>query len=161
MKNFGVITIFVYLAFLIEFVLYNTFGVWGKPELMVLVIIFCNLYWGIRHSLWAAFVAGLLKGAFDIEPFGTYVLIYITAAYLTTIIRKNLYQPGSKFSRLVVALFVLLSIFMMEFVLHLRSMEIRFSEAVIFILIPTLALTMVVATFVFVLLKNIALKLKI
>ena len=161
MKQYLTITLFVYLAFLLEFVLFNLFGSWGKPELMVLLIVFCNLYWGIRHSLWAAVVAGTLKGAFDIEPAFTYVLIYISAAYLTTFFRRYLYQPGSRFSRMVVVFFILVSIFLMELLLHLRTMQVRFAEAALFILFPPLVLTMAVATIVFARLKGAVIRLKL
>ncbi len=161
MKRYFIITIFVYIAFLLEFVSFNAFGSWGKPEFLVLVIIFCNLYWGIRHSLWAAFIAGMLKGAFDIEPSCTYVLVFISAAYLTTFIRRNLYQPGSRFSRVVVTFFVLIAIFVMELLLHLRFMQVRLDEAMMYILIPPLVLTMAIATFVFAQLKALTQRLKL
>ena len=47
-KRAAAIAAVVYLFFIAEFVLYNTVGMWGKPELMVLAVIFCNLYWGIK-----------------------------------------------------------------------------------------------------------------
>lgn len=149
MKQFIAITILMYVAFLIEFVLYNTFGVWGKPELMVLAVVFCSLYWGIRHSIWAAFVSGMLKDAFSIEPFGTYLFVYIVAAYLTTLVRNNLYQPGSRFSRIVVTFIVLVGIFTLEAFLHMRFYEVRLWEAVCFVFVPRIVLTMAVATFAF------------
>ena len=149
MKRVSAITILMYFAFLGEFILYNAFGAWGKPELMLLGIIFCNLYWGVRYSIWAAFVAGILKDAFGIGPVFTYVFIYIAAAYLTTWVRNNLYQPGSRFSRMVVAFFVLAGVFILETVVHMRFFEVRTGEAVVFVLLPQILMTMVVATFVF------------
>jgi rod shape-determining protein MreD len=161
MKRASVIAVLTYLAFLAEFVLYNAFGAWGKPELVVLVIVFCCLYWGIRHSLWAAFIAGLLKDSFGIEPFGTYLFVYIAAAYLTTLIRQNLYQPGSRFSRAVVTFFVLVAIFILETLLHIRSFEVRLTEALAFILLPQVVITMVATTFVFHWLRDVVVKLKL
>ena len=161
MKRIFAIALLVYVAFLIEFVLYNMFGVWGKPELMVLMIVFCNLYWGIRYSIWAAFIAGLLKGAFCIEPVGTYLLIYIAAAYLTTAVRQGIYQRGSKFSRVVVAFFVLIGIFTMEVLLHMRLFEVRLLEAMGYILVPQIVLSMAVATLIFHHLRNIVVKMKL
>ena len=161
MKRLIAIAFLVYCAFLVEFVLYNAFGIWGKPELVVLVIVFCNLYWGIRFSIWAAFVAGLLKGAFSIEPFGTYLLVYIVAAYLTTFVRQNIYQRGSRFSRAVVTCFVLMGIFIMELLLHMRLFPVRLLEAIGYILVPQMALSMLAATLIFHHLRNIVLKLKL
>ncbi len=160
-KRLLFIALIVYCAFLIEFVLYNIFGVWGKPEVMMLVIIFCNLYWGIRYSIWAAVFAGLMRDAFGIQPFGTYVLIYIAAAYLTTYIRKNIYQPGSRFSRAMAAFFIVVGCFILEVFLRLRQHEVRLSEAVLCILMPQLITTMVAATVVFQSLRNAVVKLKV
>lgn len=160
-KRLFAIAAAVYFFFIAEFVLYNTVGMWGKPELLVLAIIFCNLYWGIRYGIWAAVVAGLLRDAFGIQPFGTYVFIYIAAAYLTTYIRKNIYQPGSRFSRAMAAFLVVTGCFILEIVLRLRQHEVRLPEAVCFILMPQLVTTMVAATFVFQGLRNLAVKLKI
>ena len=151
----------VYLFFIAEFVLYNTVGIWGKPELMVLAVIFCNLYWGIRYGIWAALIAGLLRDAFGIQPFGTYLFIYIAAAYLTTYIRKNIYQPGSRFSRAMAAFLVVTGCFILEITLRLRQHEVRLPEAVCFILMPQLATTMVAATFIFQGLRNFVVKLKL
>ena len=151
----------VYLFFIAEFVHYNTVGMWGKPELMVLAVIFCNLYWGIRYGIWAALIAGLLRDAFGIQPFGTYLFIYIAAAYLTIYIRKNIYQPGSRFSRAMAAFLVVTGCFILEIVLRLRQHEVRLPEAVCFILMPQLLTTMIAATFVFQGLRNLVVKLKL
>lgn len=159
MKKIVFIAVLVYLAFLAEFVLYNTFGAWGKPQLMVLVVIFCGLYWGIRHSIWAAFAAGMLKDSFGIDPFGTYVLIYIIAAFLTTLIRRNFYQPGSRLSRVIVALCVLAAVFVMEALLHARFFEVHWAQAAGFVLMPQLFSTLLVATFVFQSLRGVAARL--
>ena len=161
MKKGLLIAVLVYCAYLCEFVLYNTFGPWGKPELMLLTVVFCNLYWGIRYSIWAGFVAGVLKDAFGIAPFGTYLFVYIAAAYLTTGIRNNFYQPGSRFSRAVVTFFVLVAIFIIEVVLHLRSFEVRFTEAVAYVFMPQMVTTMVAVTYVFQTLRNTAMRLKL
>ena len=161
MKQALAIAILVYLAFLAEFVLFNTFGRWGRPELLVLAVVFCNLYWGIRHSIWAAFIAGMLKDAFSIEVFGTYLMVYITAAYLTTFIRNNFYQPGSRFSRAVVTFFVLVGIFVLETLMHMRFFDVRVGEAVAYILVPQVVATMVAANFMFQALRDAVGKLKL
>lgn len=128
---------------------------------MLLVIIFCTLYWGIRYSLWSAVIAGLLKDAFGIEPFGTYLFIYIAAAYLTVWIRQNVYQPGSRFSRAVVAFLVLVTFFVLEFVLHTRTFEVRWAEAFSFIFVPQTVVTMTIVTVVFQNLRDLAVKFRL
>lgn len=160
-KRLGVIAGFVYAAFLAEFVSFNVFGNWGKPELMLLIVVFCGLYWGIRYSLAAAFMAGIIRDSFGIEPFGTYILIYVVAAFLTTLIRRNLYQPGSRFSRAVVAFFVLACFFVMEVIMHLRLFDVRITEAIDYIFFPQVFSTMIIVTFLFHRLRDAAVRLKI
>ena len=161
MKRILAIAILIYLAFLAEFVLYNAFGSWGKLELMLLGVIFCNLYWGIRYSIWSAFCAGVLKDAFSISPFGTHILVYITAAYLTTWVRSNFYQPGSRFSRMMAVFFVLAGVFVLETLMRMRLSEVRVSEAFVFIFLPQAVMTMLVATFMFHGLRAAVVKLKL
>jgi len=53
-KRVAVIALVSYLAYALEFLFYNFWGQWGKPEFLILVVIFFNLYLGIRFSIIAA-----------------------------------------------------------------------------------------------------------
>ena len=161
MKRVVVISALAYAFFLAEFVLYNTFGRWGKPEFLVLLVVFCNLYWGIRYSIIAAFICGILKDAFGVEPFGTFLFIYAVAAYLTTFIRRNLYQPGSRVSRVMVACLVVVGCFLISLFAHSLQHEVRLTEALTFILMPQLVTTVIVATIVFHRLRDLVVRFKI
>src|SRR5271154_2410867 len=156
MKRVAVIALVSYLAFALEFVLYNFWGQWGKPELLILVVIFFNLYLGIRFSIMAAVFCGIFKDASGAAPFGTYVLVYIAGAYVTTFVRRYLYQPGSRFSRSVMAFFSVLGCFIVQTILSAMSHDIPFYELLVYILIPQLLTTMIAATFVFHQLRNIS-----
>ena len=57
MRQIFFIPIICYLAILVEFTLFNLFGRWGDPHVLLLVVIFFNLYSGIRYSIWAALCA--------------------------------------------------------------------------------------------------------
>ena len=156
MKRVLVIALVSYLAYALEFLLYNFWGPWGKPELLVLVVIFFNLYLGIRFSIIAAICCGIFKDASGVAPFGTYVLVYIAASYLTTFVRWYLYQPGSRASRALVALFVVTGCFIVQAVLTDMNHELHFGEQLLYLLIPQLLTTMIAATYVFAQLKNIS-----
>jgi rod shape-determining protein MreD len=160
-KRLGVIFILTYFFFILEMVLNNTFGVWAKPELLLLLVIFWGLYSSIRDSIVAAFFSGLLKDTFSILPFGTYLLAFVAAAYLTTIVRRNLYQPGSRFSRAVVTFFVLLGVFVIEMALYLMNQNVHWKDLFLNIFLPQLVTTMVAVTYVFHRLREIAFWLKI
>jgi rod shape-determining protein MreD len=156
MKRIVVIGLVSYLGFALEFLLYNFWGEWGKPELLILVVIFFNLYLGIRFSIIAAVFCGILKDTSGIAPFGTYVLVYIAGAYLTTFVRRYLYQPGSRVSRALVTFFVVIGCFIVQVVLSNMDHEARLSEQLFYLLVPQLLTTMIAATYVFERLKNIS-----
>jgi rod shape-determining protein MreD len=155
MKRIVVIGFVSYLAFALEFLLYNFWGQWGKPELLILVVIFFNLYLGIRFGIIAAVFCGIFKDASGVAPFGTYILVYIAGSYMTTLIRRYLYQPGSRFSRAVVTFFVVVGCFTVQAILSNMNHEIHVGELLLYLLLPQLLTTMVAATFVFGQLKNI------
>ncbi len=149
MKRIVVIALVCYLAFALEFVLYNAFGAWGKPELLILVVVFFNLYLGIRFSIISAVFCGILKDTCGIAPMGTYMLVYMVAAFMTTVIRRYLYEQGSRFSRALVAFIVILSCFITQALLASMSHEVRWNELLVDVLAPQVLTTMVVATLVF------------
>ncbi len=156
MKRVLIIGLASYLAFALEFLFYNFWGPWGKPEFLILVVIFFNLYLGIRFSIIAAVFCGIFKDASGVAPFGTYVLVYVAAAYLTTVVRKYLYQPGSKFSRLVVVFFVLIGCFVVQAILTNMDRDVYLYELLVYLLFPQLLITLIAATYVFARLKNIS-----
>ena len=155
MKRVVVIALVCYLAYALEFLLNNFWGPWGKPELLILVVIFFNLYLGIRFSIIAAVIGGVLKDSSGIAPFGTYVLVYIAGSYMTTLVRRYLYQPGSRFSRAVVTLLVVLGCFIVQAILTNMNHEVRLNDLLECLLFPQLLTTMIAATYVFGRLRNI------
>ena len=159
MKRVAVIALVSYLAFVLEFLLFNFWGDWGrwlKPELLVLVVIFFNLYLGIRFSIVAAVFCGLFKDASGAAPFGTYILVYIVGAYVTTLVRRYLYEPGSRFSRAVVTFFVVIGCFIVQALLTNMDHEVHWGQLIFYLLFPQLLTTMIAATYVFAQLKNIS-----
>jgi|GEM_PF-426459 len=166
MKRIAVIALVSYLGFALEFLLYNFWGPWGKPELLILVVIFFNLYLGIRFSIITAVFCGTFKDTSGVAPFGTYILVYIAGSYVTTLVRRYLYQPGSRFSRAMVTFFVVTGCFIVQAILVLMSdthsyssnmnHEVRLPELLLYILVPQLLTTMIAATFVFERLKSIS-----
>ena len=169
MKRVAVIGLVSYLAFALEFLLYNFLGDWGhwlKPDFMILVVIFFNLYLGIRFGIIAAVFCGIFKDASGVAPFGTYILVYTAGSYVTAFVRRYLYQPGSRASRVLVAFFVVVGCFIVQAVLALMpdahsyssntGYEVRLPELLFYILLPQLLTTMIAATYVFEQLGNIS-----
>jgi len=160
-KRLVVISLLAYIFFMLEVMFNDVFGPWFKPELLLLLVVFWGLYSGIRYSIFAAFICGLLRDAYSILPFGTYVFVYVAAAYVTTLVRQNLYQPGSSFSRAVVAFFVLIGSLLIEVLFYLMHHELRWMEFLSGIVLPQVVITMVMVTFVFYRLRDVAVFFKI
>jgi rod shape-determining protein MreD len=156
MKRFFIVLIFVYTFFLAEFFLFNMFGRWGKPDLLLLLIIFFNLYLGVRYGLLCAFCAGLLRDSFGPDPFGTYMFLFMVSACLATILRRNFYQPGSRLSRLAVTFGVVTIFIFTEAFFKSMANDINLLAVLRHIFIPEMVTTMMVATFVFIKLKEAA-----
>jgi len=155
MKRIAVIALVSYLAYALEFLFYNFWGEWGKPEFLILVVIFFNLYLGIRFGIIAALFCGIFKDASGIAPFGTYVLVYIAGCYVTILVRRYLYEPGSRFSRAVVTFFVIIGCFIVQTILTNMNCEIRLNDLLPSTLAPQLFATMIAATYVYAQLKKI------
>src|ERR1700761_3780062 len=132
MKRIAVIALVAYLAFALEFCLYNFWGRWGKPELLILVVVFFNLYLGIRFSIIAALFCGIFKDSSGIAPFGTYIVIYLAGAYLTTFVRRYLYQPGSRFSRAMISFFVVVGCFIVQAFLTNMNHELHLFSSIVY-----------------------------
>ena len=104
----------------------------------------------------AAIICGILKDSCSITPFGTYVLVFMGGAYVTTFVRRYLYQPGSRFSRALMAFFSVLGCFIVQAILLAMNHDVPLTDLVIYILVPQLLTTMIAATYVFGQLKNIS-----
>lgn len=161
MKRILVILGLTYFFFLIEFLMFNTFGRWGKPDLLVILIVFLNLYLGIRYGLICAFLAGVLKDAFSSEIFGVYIFLFMSCAFLAIILRRNFYRPGSSLSRLVVTAGVLFFFFLCQVVLYSMNSDIDFKGSLQFVFLPEFLATMACTTFVFQKLKIFADKIRL
>ncbi len=66
------------------------------PNLLLLAVIYFNLAFGIRYSIFAAVVAGLFRDSFGAGIFGLNIFAFVVCAYLTTGLKRYLhFLPGS------------------------------------------------------------------
>ncbi|MBF0387098.1 MAG: rod shape-determining protein MreD [Candidatus Omnitrophica bacterium] len=155
------IPIICYLALLLEFTLFNLFGRWGDPHLLLLVVIFFNLYSGIRFSLWAALWAGMFKDCFSTMPFGTNIFAYVVCAYVSLAVRKYCYERGSDISRLWMVLCVVTTHTVVMGLTHKMTFEeVQWLDVWGSIWLPELVITAAVAILVFDRLRDLAKLLK-
>ena len=161
MRQIGLIAIIAFIFFLIEFSLFNFFGSWLRPNLMILLIIFFTLYTGIRYGLVAAILGGLLRDSFGIGIFGLHMFSFTVCAYLTVIIKKYLYQVETGFLRTYLAFIItILNILIIYGMLSMIS-PVNFYQMVVRIMIPETLATTLISIFVFNKLNQCVLKLSV
>jgi rod shape-determining protein MreD len=161
MKRFFFIVILTYIFFLVDFLMFNAFGRWGAPNLLLILIVFFNLYLGIRYGLLTAFWAGVLKDSFSTGVFGTHIFLFMSCAFLAIILRRNFYRPGSRLSRLVVTAGVVVAYVLAEALLRSMDQDMGLKDIFQYVFIPEVALTVACATFVFTRLKDLAVRLQL
>ena len=159
MHKIIIVSIYVFVVFIIQNVLLNLFGQWFKPNILIILVVFFNLYRGIRYSLFAALLAGLLMDSMSVKVFGLHIFAYILCAYLTTFIKMYIYQPGSDASRILMVFLISLLYFVIQYLLNLMFVVIPFDQAFVFVLIPEVLTTTVMSLYFFEKFKQCASKL--
>ena len=157
MRQVLLIPVICYLALLAEFSLFNLFGRWGDPKLLLLVVVFFNLYSGIRFSLWAALWCGVLMDCFSTMPFGTNIFAYVVCAYVSLAVRKYCYERGSEISRLWMVLCVVTAHTVVMGLIHKMTFEeVQWLDVWRGIWFPEVAVTAIVSIVIFNLLRDTA-----
>ena len=147
-----------FVVFLMEFLLFNLFGIWFKPDLLVLFIIFLNLSMGIRYALAAAFLGGILADSFSITIFGTHILAYMVCAFMTTVLKRYLFHTSLYSLRILLAFFITIIYVLTIFLINSVFNTVNLMDAMAFIFLPELRTTTLVAGFFFRNLKKCVLK---
>lgn len=158
MRKILFVTGCVIAAFMAEFVIVNIWGARWLPALDLLFIVFFNLAFGIRYSLFAAVLAGILHEGLGGQTFGIYLLSFVTCAYLTTVIKPYIYQPGSVVARLTLMASIVAINFFIHLCLSLKEVQLNVPDAFHFIFFPQMAVTLVAALFIFPYMRQCVLK---
>lgn len=136
-------------GFLAESVLADVMHPWARPNVLIIMIVFFNLFRGIRYSLLAAVLAGILKDSFGVKTFGINIFAFVLCAYFTTFVKWYFYSVGSKASRvLMVFLVSVLNIFLHYF-LYSMFAEVSFGQMIIYVFIPEMVWTVLITHYVF------------
>ncbi|HBG61065.1 MAG: rod shape-determining protein MreD [Omnitrophica WOR_2 bacterium GWF2_38_59] len=149
MKKTFIIIVLVLLCFLLEFLIFNIGGRWFMPNLLLLLVIFFNLYLGIRYSIFTAVCAGFMKDSFCASVFGINLVSFVICAYMVTILKRYIYHAGSKASRMLLVFCIVLINLIVNYVLLIKFSKVNFFEAVKYLLLPELTTTLIVSTAVF------------
>lgn len=150
MRKVAFITFCVAVAFIVEFLLFHLMGRWATPDLELLLVMFFNMYFGIRYGLLTAVSAGILRDSFSTGILGIHVCSFIVAAYMTTILKQYIYHMGSRLSRYI----LILVIIAINVVVHYHLYRILVGplypgQVFRFVFLPQAVLTLLVAPFVF------------
>ena len=149
MRKILAITLSVAAGFIIEFLIFNFAAPFLRPNLLLLLVIFTNLFFGIRYSLYAAILGGVLIDSFASGPWGINMFSFVACAYLTTVFKKYIYLIGSEASVLLLAGAVVVANFFMEFFLNMIFADISLGEALRFIFFREAFMTLVVTPVLF------------
>ena len=153
MRRTWVISVFVLVFFLIEFFLFNLSGRWFLPNLLLLLIMFVNLYFGVRYSIFAAFLAGFFKDSFSTQLPGFYLLPFLLCAYVTTLLKNWVYHMGSQFSRLILIMLVSITHVFASFMIYAIYSDVSLGDVMKYVFVPQVGTTLLTAQLTFKFLK--------
>ncbi len=150
MKRFLVILGLVFAFFIAEFVLFNVFGVWATPNLLLLLVVFFSIFTDRVYALFLALCAGIFMDAFDIDNFGEYIFAFLVCYYTTILLRRFIFHSFSIFSQLLLVSLICFVDLFIHFILRLHIIE---GQQLICIIktafLPRLAATLIATVFVF------------
>ena len=153
MRRTWVISVFVLVFFLMEFFLFNFLGRWFLPNLLLLLIMFVNLYFGVRYSILAAFLAGFLKDSFSTQLPGFYLLPFLLCAYVTTLLKNWVYHMGSQFSRLILIMLVSITHVFASLMIYTIYSDVSLGDVMKYVFVPQVGTTLLMAQLTFKFLK--------
>ncbi len=144
--------------FFLEFFLFHLLGSWFKPNFLLLLIVFFNLYLGIRYSLLTAFTAGVLKDSFGLHAFGLYTFAFVLCAFLTTIVRKYLFHTSAYSFRILLAFSLSMFQVLVVWALYSLFTPVDPNQVLRYVLAPEVIPTTLIASYTFFYLKRCVLK---
>ena len=150
----------IFIFSIIEFVLFNFVSEWFVPNLLLLLIIFFNLYLGIRFSLYIAILAGLLMDSLSMI-WGIHLVSFILCAYMTIVFKHYLFHMGSRRALILLVFFVTLFYSLSSSLLRIILMPLYWNEVFFNIVIPEIAATLLVSNLTFKFLRLCVLKLSV
>jgi len=159
MRKIILISFFVYLLFVIEFFLFNLMGRSFVPDLLLLFVIFCSLSFGVRYSIYAALLGGLLLDSFSTSAFGINVFSFVLCAYLTALLKNYIYHGGSHFARFILIFVIVCINIIVQFFLHMMFGVLDIAATLQYVFLPQAASTLLVSSIVFYYFKKCASKL--
>ena len=158
MKKWFVISVLTFIVFLVEFFLFNLFGNFFHPNLLILLLIFLHVRLGLEYSLVVAFLGGMLKDSFSTGILGGHILVFVICAFLISFLKPLIYQKGYNFSRILMAFVMSLISVVLIYWFNMMGGVISAPQSIIYLLLSEVAATTVLSMFTFRRLKRCVLK---
>jgi len=161
MKKLLIISLLVYSLFLIQLILVNIFGPMFIPNLLLILVMFIVLFFGIRYGIITAVLAGLFVDSFSTNIIGINIISFIVCAYLTTILQKYIYRRGSPLTRLLLVFCIITINMFIHVILYVILGVIEIKQTLLYIYLPEVTTTVLIANWLFHKLKQCALRLSV
>ena len=86
--------VFSILFFFGEFLIFNLVGRYFIPNLLLLLVVFITLAFGIRHGILTGIVCGLLKDSFSGSIFGMNIFVFVLCAFSAVFLKRRVKLQG-------------------------------------------------------------------
>ncbi|MBF0484115.1 MAG: hypothetical protein HQL25_05355 [Candidatus Omnitrophica bacterium] len=106
MKRSLFIVLACVVCFIIEFLLFNYVSPWLRPSLIIILLVFADIFWNVRSAVLVALVGGMLEDSFGMT-FGFNMVAYSVCVLAASFLGDYIYQKGSRSSLVVLLFFVL------------------------------------------------------
>lgn len=153
------ISLYVVASFILQSFLAEISGHWFAPNLLIIVVVFFNLYRGIRYGFLAAIMGGLLWDSFSAQHFGWHTFSLILCAHIASFSKMYLYHSGSLSSRVLMVFLISLIYSFIQYLLNVMVVSVSFEEAFTHVMVPEILATTVAAAYFLEKFKQCALRL--
>ena len=140
-----IIAVICGVLFILEALLGSLLGRWFKPNLILIVVVFFNLFWGTRYGLTAAIVGGLIKDSFSANFFALNIFSLLSCAYLTTLIKLYVYHVGSKAGRILMVFIIVIMNVAIQCIMKVILSYVNPLQVISYIFLPEIFTTTIVA----------------
>jgi len=161
MRRISFLFLITFVFFLLELVFAEFFGRWFKPNLLLLLVVYFSLSWGIRQGLFVACVAGVLKDSMSAGVFGIHFFSFVLCAYAVAAINKYFYRPDTSSARLLVTFGITVLYALVNYFLVSLFQSVNFFAAFRFVMFSEIILTTLLAAFIFKRVRRCVLRLSV
>ena len=148
MRKILIITILSLVGLVLEFLIFNSVFKWFRPNFEVILVVFFNLYWGSKFGFLTALIGGAIKDSISLSNFGINIFSLVVSSLAVTVSKKYFYHIGSEASRVPMVWAVALVNILLQYVLNLMFRFYPFGQVFLYVFVPEILMTGLVAPIV-------------